>query len=80
MTIWLQSTFSAKKLLPRWPVPASPVVLPPANLRPGALGLIDEVNETGREVNITKRGKPTAKLVAFRSSKKDPFFGRLKGV
>ena len=29
------------------------------------LGLIDEVNETGQEVVITKRGEPKAKLVPF---------------
>ena len=44
------------------------------------LGLIDEVDDTGQEVVITKRGKPKAKLVPFRPPKKDPFFGRLKGI
>ena len=44
------------------------------------LGLIDEVNETGKEIVITKRGKPKAKLIPFRPPKKDPFFGRLKGL
>ncbi len=43
------------------------------------LGLIDEVNETGQELVITKRGKPTAKLTPFREEKK-PFLGRLKGI
>ena len=44
------------------------------------LGLIDEVSETGRPVVVTKRGKPKAKLVPYRAPKKNPFFGRLKGV
>ena len=44
------------------------------------LGLIDDVSETGHEVIITKRGEPKAKLVPFRPPKKDPFFGRLKGI
>ncbi len=45
------------------------------------LGLIDEVNETGQEVIITKRGKPTAKLVPFTAPNNvDSFFGRLKGM
>ncbi len=44
------------------------------------LQLIDEVNETGEEIVITKRGKPMAKLMPFRLPKKEPFFGRLKGL
>ena len=44
------------------------------------LALIDEVNQTGEEIVITKRGRPKAKLIAFRPSRKDPFFGRLKGI
>jgi len=44
------------------------------------LRLIDEVDETGEEIVITKRGTPKAKLVPFRLPKKDPFFGRLKGI
>ncbi len=44
------------------------------------LGLIDDVHDTGLEVIITKRGEPKAKLVPFRPPKKDPFFGRLKGI
>jgi prevent-host-death family protein len=44
------------------------------------LRLIDEVNETGEEIVITKRGKPKAKLIPFRLPKKDSFFGRLKGI
>ena len=44
------------------------------------LGLIDEVCETGSPVVVTKRGKPKAKLVPYRAPKKNPFFGRLKGI
>jgi prevent-host-death family protein len=44
------------------------------------LGLIDEINETGEELVITKRGKPAAKLVPFRPPQVDSFFGRLKGI
>ncbi len=42
------------------------------------LGLIDEVNESGQEVIITKRGKPTAKLIPFRAPNRPSIFGRLK--
>lgn len=44
------------------------------------LSLIDEVNETGHELIITKRGKPTAKLIPFTTPNIDSFFGRLKGI
>ncbi len=44
------------------------------------LAIIDEVNETGQEVIITKRGRPTAKLIPFRVSPAEPFIGRLEGV
>jgi prevent-host-death family protein len=44
------------------------------------LSLIDEVNKTGQELVITKRGKPTARLIPFKPPQIDSFFGRLKGV
>jgi prevent-host-death family protein len=44
------------------------------------LSLIDEVNETGQELVITKRGKAKAKLIPFRESKEEQFLGRLKGI
>src|SRR5271167_2414592 len=44
------------------------------------LAIIDEVNETGQEVIITKRGKATAKLIPFRAQKKDSLLGRLEGI
>jgi prevent-host-death family protein len=44
------------------------------------LSLLDEVNETGQELIITKRGKPTAKLVPFRTRKRATLIGRLEGI
>ena len=45
------------------------------------LALIDEVNRTGNDLVITKRGKPAAKLVSLGNSrKKEPFIGRLEGI
>jgi prevent-host-death family protein len=49
------------------------------------LGLIDEVNETGRPVLITKRGKPMAELIPPRESSVrkvnvDSIFGSLAGM
>ncbi len=42
-------------------------------LRAKCLGLIDEVAETGREIVITKRGKPVARLVPYRRKPKSLF-------
>ncbi len=44
------------------------------------LALIDEVNRTGQEVIITKRGKPTAKLIPFVEAQRKSFIGRLEGI
>jgi prevent-host-death family protein len=43
------------------------------------LGLIDEVDETGQEVVITKWGKPKAKLIPF-ASKRKSLMGSMVGV
>jgi prevent-host-death family protein len=44
------------------------------------LALIDDVHASGREVVITKRGEPKAKLVPFAAARRKPFLGRLGGV
>ena len=46
------------------------------------LRIMDEVNETGRPVVVTKRGEPVIKVVPFRNGrrKKDNFLGRLEGI
>ena len=62
------------------PVVAGKKQMAAAEFKAKCLRLIDEVSETGEEIVITKRGKPKAKLIPFRAPKKDPFFGRLKGI
>ncbi len=42
------------------------------------LKLMDEVAETGEEIVITKNGKPTARLVAYRATPKS-WFGADRG-
>ena len=44
------------------------------------LAIIDEVNQTGQEVVITKRGRPMAKVIPFEAATVDSLFGRLKGI
>jgi len=45
------------------------------------LRIMDEINQTGRPMVVTKRGVPVVRLVPIRDDKKKPdFFGRLKGI
>lgn len=46
------------------------------------LAIMDEVNETGKPIVVTKRGEPVIKVVPIRDGKKskDSIFGRLVGV
>jgi len=44
------------------------------------LSLIDQVNETGQEIVITKRGKPCAKLIPLKPWRMESLIGRLVGI
>jgi prevent-host-death family protein len=44
------------------------------------LRLMDEVQQRNKEIIVTKRGKPVAKLVPVKPERRDPFFGRLAGT
>ena len=49
--------------------------------RASCFKILEEVEKTHKEVIITKRGRPVAKLVHIKDEeKKDPFLGALKGV
>jgi prevent-host-death family protein len=69
-----------KKLAPsRVPLEARKIAA--GEFKAKCLGLIDEVNETGQELIITKRGKPAAKLIPFPQPEKSrSFIGRLEGI
>jgi len=61
------------------------VILPTRKVAAGefkakCLAILDEVNKTGQEIIITKRGKPMAKLLPFQEASVDSLFGRLKGI
>lgn len=47
--------------------------------KPACLKLMDEVNETGVEIVITKHNRPVAKLVPVTGELR-PFVGRSRGV
>jgi prevent-host-death family protein len=43
------------------------------------LGLLDEVQRERKEIVITKRGKPVARIVPVETEKVPNLFGRMKG-
>lgn len=48
---------------------ANPRVIPAGEFKNRCQALIDEVNETGEEIVITKHGKPVARLLPARERK-----------
>lgn len=52
-----------------------------AEFRANCFKMLDQVTLTHREVIITKRGKPVAKLVHFaQQNDKDPLLGSMEGL
>lgn len=52
-----------------------------AAFRANCFKILDEVNATHKEVVITKRGKPIAKIVHFaQQNEKDPLLGSMEGL
>ena len=52
-----------------------------AKFRTNCFKILDQVKVTHKEVVITKRGKPIAKLVHFaQQNEKDPFLGSMEGL
>jgi len=43
------------------------------------LQLMDEVNQTGKEIVITKNGKPVSKLVAIKKARVKTLYGAHRG-
>ncbi|MBW3569986.1 MAG: type II toxin-antitoxin system Phd/YefM family antitoxin [Gemmatimonadetes bacterium] len=54
-------------------------IIPAGEFKPACLKLMDQVNETGVEIVITKRNQPIAKLVPVGAETR-PFVGRSRGV
>lgn len=53
--------------------------IPAGEFKARCLQLMDEVEETGREVVITKRGRPVAKLVPVVEAGARDIFGCMRG-
>ena len=56
------------------------MAIPAGEFKARCLQLMDEVEETGREVVITKRGRPVAKLVPVRDAPVRDVFGCMRGT
>ena len=52
--------------------------IPAENFKAQCLKLIDQVQQTGEEIVVTKRGKPVVRLVPA-GGKLDTLFGAMKG-
>ena len=50
-----------------------PQTIKASDFKAKCLGLMDQVNQTGEEIVITKNGKPISKLVPYRSRPKSLF-------
>ncbi len=75
----------AVKKKPTTRVRAAERMIAAGEFKAKCLRIMDEVNETGRPVVVTKRGEPVIRLMPIRNGnnrykKVDSFFGRLKGV
>lgn len=53
--------------------------IPAGEFKARCLQLMDEVQETGREVVITKRGRPVARLVPVAEAPSRAVFGCMRG-
>jgi len=52
-----------------------------AEFRSNCFKILDQVSVTHKEITITKRGKPIAKLTHFAKPKeKDPLLGNMEGL
>ena len=54
--------------------------IPAGKFKARCLQLMDEVEATGREVVITKRGRPVAKLVPVAQAAVNDVFGCMRGT
>jgi prevent-host-death family protein len=54
--------------------------MPAGQFKAKCLKLMDEVREFHKEIVVTKRGKPVARLVPVQREKRKPVFGFLQGL
>jgi prevent-host-death family protein len=79
----MNKTTSAKKKKPSSAIgPGGLRQIAAGEFKAKCLAIMDEVNETGRPLLVTKRGQPSIKVFPARnaSKKKDSIIGRLEGI
>jgi prevent-host-death family protein len=54
--------------------------IPAGEFKAKCLGLLDEVQRQRKEIVITKRGKPVAKLVPVKKERPESFIGSMQGT
>jgi len=54
--------------------------IPAGEFKAKCLGLLDEVQRQRKEIVITKRGKPVAKLVPVKEDRTESFIGSMQGT
>ncbi len=54
--------------------------IPAGEFKAKCLGLLDEVQRQRKEIVITKRGKPVAKLVPVKNVRSESFIGSMHGT
>ena len=59
----------------------APREMPAGEFKAKCLAILDEVNRSGQDIVITKRGKAVARLIPVpHAAKKEPIIGRLEGI
>ncbi len=80
----MSKTALASKRKPKAPKPSAGMrQMAAGEFKAKCLAIMDEVNETGRPLLVTKRGEPSITVFPARNGKKkkkDNFFGRLEGI
>lgn len=51
-----------------------------AEFKANCLRILDEVEQNGEPVTVTKRGKPVAQIIPAKKAERRPLFGALKGT
>lgn len=54
--------------------------IPAGEFKAKCLGLLDEVQRQRKEIVITKRGKPVARLVPVKNERPESFIGSMQGT
>jgi prevent-host-death family protein len=54
--------------------------IPAGEFKAKCLGLLDEVQRQRKEIVITKRGKPVARLVPVKNERPESFVGSMQGT